>query len=502
MQVFLVFIVQFCFFHLISGTVLIGYYIGGSSESSGKKFQIWDIPATKITHLIYGFAKIKANGVVSLKNLYTGELAANSTFHNCSSSFDLIDLWHLKRRYPHLRTGLAVGGFGKEDARIFTEMVSNDTTIRAFARNSVDLVVRFGFDGLDLNWLYPETRLQARRYLKLLNATKAALDNINDGKPYFLSIAAPWDYQHISRLPLEPISNLVSWFNVHAFGMGLGLPVVYHHAPLFPSTKHLTGYSYSVNTTVHQYHELGIEYKQLVLGLALYGYELSNVYENHTIGGEYGNRLRKNNSSVIGNGSGNELQNESYQPSGQFKIISYKSISSMQNSVKNSHIWDLRYDESAESPWYYNRVTQKLITFIDAEDSLSARIDYIRSMKLGGVFYLDISFDSPVPGRSLLGRTIDKLMMISTNSKKIPKKSPSFLGIKYPVCANAKTTSACIANTTSTTSENRCVYSSTDFPAVTDDLSWTFASSSNCSYQPSSLIIICLIVIFSVETAS
>ena len=67
----------------------------------------------------------------------------------------MADLWELKKSNTHLRTLLSIGGYGDLITGAFAELSKTEETRRNFAQQSVELMVRYGFDGLGIfpwNW--------------------------------------------------------------------------------------------------------------------------------------------------------------------------------------------------------------------------------------------------------------------------------------------------------------------------------------------------------------
>ena len=112
------------------------------------KFDVEDINPFLCSHLVFGFAGLNPN---------------NFTIESLDPYNDLYDNWGrgaferftgLKEANPSLKTLLAIGGWN-EGATKYSEMVASEARRKVFSQSALEMVLRHGFDGLDLDWEYP-----------------------------------------------------------------------------------------------------------------------------------------------------------------------------------------------------------------------------------------------------------------------------------------------------------------------------------------------------------
>lgn len=197
-----------------SGTRVVAYYPGWTARGE-RPYEVSRIPAERLTHLNYAFANVSAeNGQIipgdpelDTDRVYPGDsrrqLALHGNFHQ---------LLLLKKRHPHLRTLISVGGWTWSGN--FSAAAESEASRRRFARSCAALAARYGFDGVDVDWEYPASEgLQPGRpedshnFTLLLAEMRAALDEQGaaDGHRYLLTIAAPGGVAKINVLELDQI---------------------------------------------------------------------------------------------------------------------------------------------------------------------------------------------------------------------------------------------------------------------------------------------------------
>lgn len=113
-------------------------------------------------------------------------------------------MYQLRKEYPHLQTILSVGGatWSSNFAR-FTSTAALRTTL---ASSCIKLQLDYGFDGLDVDWEFPNNGAEANQYLELLREIRAQWNVLVDGQRYYLGIAtsyAPFDSLSVHKTMLK-----------------------------------------------------------------------------------------------------------------------------------------------------------------------------------------------------------------------------------------------------------------------------------------------------------
>lgn len=371
------------------------------------------IPARYLTHLSYAFAQLSVEGeVVTLPGEYgdSTALIINGTSAKCTgkATGNMDELWQLRQSNPHLRTLLAIGGWGERKSGPFRQATATAENIERFTKSAIRLMINYGFDGLDVDWEYPSGSGDTEQLLRLLQSLRQALRSVGDGKKYLLTVCGPIQAGLVRYYPLMEISKIVDWVNVMSYDYSADSTTqTAHDAPLFASRLYPPPDGQSINATIQAYLSQGIPARQLILGIPAFGYLFTKVPQ--------GNRLNSARSPGV-------ADHISYQ-----KILAARSSSSYQQF----------FDETAMASWMYNPTKKELITYTDYQRDLPARLEFVRQRQLGGVMIWSVDQDSnPVTGPSIVSSVSTSMFgpsFITSNDGYLTESPPYFKA--FPVCA-------------------------------------------------------------------
>ncbi|PVD35636.1 hypothetical protein C0Q70_02599 [Pomacea canaliculata] len=110
------------------------------------KFLPANIDPFLCTHLVFAFAKVDNRWQL-----------APYEWNDIQYPYLYRQFNDLKKKNPHLKTLLAVGGW-THGSGPFTQMVRDQSNRRIFLDHAVQYLRTHGFDGLDLDWEYPANR--------------------------------------------------------------------------------------------------------------------------------------------------------------------------------------------------------------------------------------------------------------------------------------------------------------------------------------------------------
>lgn len=351
-----------------SGKISAGYY-GGWGAYTG--YTPDKIPADKLTHLFYAFAKIDPS---SLTIALSDPAKDRQNFAAFSK---------LKKKHPRLQTLISVGGW--DYSGYFSDAAATAASRQAFAKSCAAFLREHGFDGIDLDWEYPVSGGLAgnhnrpadkQNFTLLLRAIREELDRAGaqDGKRYLLTIAGAADTSYLKKIEPAKVADLVD----HIFLMAYDLHGPWDKyadltAPLYTPSADSPQYKGSVDSAVTAYLNAGVPAKKLVLGMPLYGYRYTGV-------GEANNGL--------------------YSPFSSAASISY-------TQVVSGYL-----DQPGYTRWVHPEAKVPVISgngvFISYEDaqSVAAKAALARERGLGGVGFWELSHDR---GGSLVSSAVRAL---------------------------------------------------------------------------------------------
>ncbi|MDI9498156.1 MAG: glycoside hydrolase family 18 protein [Bacillota bacterium] len=284
-------------------------------------------------------------------------------------------LAELKRKKPELLTILSLGGWG---AGGFSDACATAAGRERFAQSAVELMLKYDFDGIDLDWEYPtidsadidalpEDKFNFTKMMRLLRSKFAALSLVT-GRYYRLSMAIGCGHPRYAKImEMEELGTFLDEINLMSYDMRHGTRYLTgHHANLYPNPADES--DASGHTAVELIHGCGVPLEKIVLGAAFYGRCWTGVQA--TADGDGVNGLHAPSSKFEVRG-------------GDYEVLVREKIGL--NGF--SRYWD----DIAKAPWLFDGST--FISYEDPE-SLRAKGAYVRERGLGGLMYWEYAGDT------------------------------------------------------------------------------------------------------------
>ena len=126
------------------------------------KFGTEDVDASLCSHYIYAFAILDPK-------LFT---IVPQDEANDVSNGSYIKFTSLKKKYPALKTMIAIGGAVDSKSDKYSLLVSDDRKVKVFIQSVLHFLDKFKFDGIDVDWEFPKTSADKIGFSNLSNALK------------------------------------------------------------------------------------------------------------------------------------------------------------------------------------------------------------------------------------------------------------------------------------------------------------------------------------------
>lgn len=141
---------------MVNGLVSVAYFASWSIYA--RKFNVWDINPTGLTHINYAFADI-ANGQVVLGDPWADTDNVNPGHGDGWDDppgylhGNFYQLFRLKSQYRWIKTGISVGGWAGSGQ--FSKVAATSESRAKFVTSAINFMKAYGFDHVDLDWEYP-----------------------------------------------------------------------------------------------------------------------------------------------------------------------------------------------------------------------------------------------------------------------------------------------------------------------------------------------------------
>ncbi|KAJ5318563.1 Endochitinase B1 [Penicillium atrosanguineum] len=279
----------------------VAYYVNWAIY--GRKFDPQSLPTEKLTHVLYAFANVRADGEVFLSDNW-----ADTDKHFSTDSWDEIgsnvygcikQLFLLKQNNRKLKVLLSIGGWTY--SANMPGALSTEASRTKFASSAVAFVQNLGLDGLDIDWEYPANSTQAGNLVATLKALRSvhttclpypnccdtkiirkALDDYSaenaNGYHFLITVASPAGPLHYRQLQLAEMDPYLDFWNLMAYDYsGSWDSIAGHDANVFPSSGNSTSTPFNTAQAIEYYTSKGVNPAKIVLGMPLYGRSFSGT---------------------------------------------------------------------------------------------------------------------------------------------------------------------------------------------------------------------------------
>jgi len=310
------------------------------------------IDVARLTHINYAFVDIKDN---------------RAWLHNGKSDeANLRKLAALKLKNPALKILISVGGWTW--SKHFSDAVLTDTSTRNFAKSAVDIVAKYGIDGVDIDWEYPGMEGDSNvyrpedkfGYTRLFKYLRHGLDSLEKTthQQYFVTTAVGASRQFIEHTEMDKVAQYADFINLMTYDFTDGDDTVaIHHTNLYASKTYPAGRLRSADICAQEFLAAGVPANKLVMGIAFYAHAMEMRTAN-----------------------GHGLNQKAV------KAVRVGGFSYVHDSLVNKRGYVRYWDTAAHAPYLFNDERKIFITY-DDEESVKDKCSYTKQHGLGGVMF-------------------------------------------------------------------------------------------------------------------
>jgi chitinase len=262
---------------------------------------------------------------------------------------------------------LSLGGWGWD--KQFTAIVSKSASEDRYVDAVMAIVDKYDYDGIDLDWEYPDTQTKAAGFDRLSRRFRGSLDALGKQKSRRMvqTMAASAHPATLKWVANSTLLDTLDWINVMTYDYtGDWSSHAGHHSPLFASSKP-PGEPYSTELSLKHMLDRGIPANRLAVGLPLYGRSFA-VAEPYAA-----------------------LKKPAVRPA--VRGGSYSHIAKL---IKDQG-WTRRWDNETKNPWAIAPDASAVIAYDDAE-SISLKTAWAMKQNFRGVFFWQIRDDQMPDG--------------------------------------------------------------------------------------------------------
>ncbi|XP_055870468.1 chitinase-3-like protein 1 isoform X1 [Biomphalaria glabrata] len=237
------------------GFMRVCYFPSWAFERSSAlaRFDVANVDPYICTHIIYAFGRIDGSNT----NLQTP---------SDESRYSLFT--DLKKQNSQLRTLLSIGG-ENDHGEGFVTVSQNDSQTGVFASRAVAFLRKYHFDGLDIDWEYPNVNTSAN-FVRILKSLRQAFDQDTTTPRLLLTIAAPAGSINMLGFNITEINKYVDYVSLMTYDFvdARYNEVTNFNSPLYSRNSSAFNQEFSTNWTVREYEKLGLHLNKTLIGVS------------------------------------------------------------------------------------------------------------------------------------------------------------------------------------------------------------------------------------------
>ncbi|MGL5042413.1 MAG: glycosyl hydrolase family 18 protein [Culicoidibacterales bacterium] len=344
----------------------------------GKGYDPVDVPFDKITHVNYGFILVDKE---------TGKLKSNDPWADFSDAVpgggkDYIGQITRLADKNNVTAMVSIGGWDNSIEGAFDTVTKTPEAMNKFTDELVKFMLDNNFDGIDIDWEYPDTPVKQERFLRLMKQLreKITIAGKKNDRYYQLSAAVTAAYAKMPFIDPTNVAPYLDTFNVMSYDFhGAWENKTGHHSALYPSKKSVDP-KLTVDGAMNEYANVyNVPKQKLLVGLGYYSKGWKEV--------------AKNGIGAAGNGAAlGGTWDDPAQPSGLRPHWQMKKAEAEANANGHDNL-TASWDEDAKVPYMYDGNKKEFFTYDNAK-SIQHKVDYTKAKGFGGAIIWELAYDT------------------------------------------------------------------------------------------------------------
>jgi chitinase len=346
----------------ISGKRVMVYYPSWSAF-----YKADSLPMDKLTHIFHAFVVPSADGdLIGTSGFFEPDLIAAA-------------------RAKNVKVIVSIGGANQIATANFKKIAASPELRQKFADNLEQICRKNGYDGVDLDWEFPESAEDTQNEVLLMKTVKEK----------FLASPAPAPHWTISKAAAagnwfgrwsnyDELGKYMDFFNVMTYDFhGAWSGHSGHNAALLTGKDSEDPESSCEGALIYMTNTRKVPRSKINLGLAFYGQKFPN-------------------SKTLYDKCGGDSKTEQMNYDIIYPLLSDKT-------------WTKKWDPDSLNPWLQSTTGQGIIVY-DDERSLREKVKFVWQKNLAGVFVWDITADFVDGENKLMNAVYDEA------SRQVPAK--------------------------------------------------------------------------------
>nr|XP_049706276.1 probable chitinase 2 isoform X3 [Helicoverpa armigera] len=443
--------------HIVaSENAVVCYYGTWATYRTGLgKYDVTDINPNLCTHLIYAFVGIDSEGnIISLDPyLDLPDDYGRDNFGKFNA---------LKQQNPSLKTLVAVGGWNEGSAK-YSVMAANSTLRQNFIDSALKMITTHGFDGLDIDWEYPNRRDTVYGEADIENFTTLLKEirEVFDKKGLLLTAAVSSVRASASQsYNVKAISEYLDIVNIMTYDMyGAWDSVTGHNAPLHKGEGDEDAVAedlYTVDQALYYWISEGCPPEKIAVGVPFYGRTFTLTSANET-----GVRAPASGAGIAGPYTATE------------GFVGYNEFC----NILQTEEWTQSFDSLAKVPYAFKDTNW--VSYDDV-NSITAKVEFAKSLGITKIMMWSIETDD---FHNVCGNGANPLLTAINTALGVESDETVTTTTESVTNIASSTTESSTTVSSSTTESTTVASSTTESTTIESSTESTVAPSSACTVE-------------------